>query len=148
MSSEEMEGTSPQWGSHPHLRKGTLGLWRTHRQHGGRAQNRPLAVCQEVGRGCGQTRRQRGVCAPALKPLPTGKVHGRKARASNRTMGNPAVRNYRGAAGNVSHGGIVNPACNRKSRDGNPSPKARRARALSQPWRAHHLHGGRAQYRR
>jgi hypothetical protein len=70
MSSEEMEGTSPQWGSPPQLRKGTLGLWRTHRQHGGRAQNRPLAVCQEVGRGCGQTRRQRGVCAPALKPLP------------------------------------------------------------------------------
>jgi hypothetical protein len=48
-------------------------------------------------------------------------------------LGNPAVRDYRGAAGNVSHGGIVNPACNRKSRNGNPSPKARRACALSQP---------------
>ena len=31
-----------------------------------------------------------------------GKVHGRKARASNRTMGNPAVRHYRGASGNVA----------------------------------------------
>ena len=31
-----------------------------------------------------------------------GKVHGRKAKASNRTMGNPAVRHYRGAFGNVA----------------------------------------------
>ena len=43
MSSEEMEGTSPQCGSHPHLGKGTLGTWRTHCQHGGRAQNRPFS---------------------------------------------------------------------------------------------------------
>jgi len=70
MSSEEMEGTSSQWGSHPHSGKGTLGTWRTHRQHGGRAQNRPFSRCQEVGRGCGQTTRSRGECAPALKPLP------------------------------------------------------------------------------
>ena len=31
-----------------------------------------------------------------------GKVHGRKAKASNRTTGNPAVRHYRGAFGNVA----------------------------------------------
>src|SRR3981081_1107386 len=31
---------------------------------------------------------------------------------------------YRGASGNVSQGGTVNPSCNRKSRNGNPSPKA------------------------
>ena len=31
-----------------------------------------------------------------------GKVHGRKAKASNRTMGNPAVRHYRGASGDVA----------------------------------------------
>jgi len=46
--------------------------------------------------------------------------------------GNLAVRDYRGASGNVSHGGTVNPSCNRKSRNGNPPPKAGRARALSQ----------------
>jgi hypothetical protein len=46
--------------------------------------------------------------------------------------GNPAVRHYRGATGNVSHGGHENPSCNRKSRNGNPPPKAGRARALSQ----------------
>ena len=62
---------------------------------------------------------------------PSGKVHRRNAKASNRTTGNPAVRDYRGAAGNVSHGGTVNPSCNRKSRNGTPSPKAGRARALS-----------------
>jgi hypothetical protein len=31
-----------------------------------------------------------------LNFIPLGKVHGRKAKASNRTMGNPAVRHYRG----------------------------------------------------
>src|SRR3984893_4593126 len=46
--------------------------------------------------------------------------------------GNLAVRDYRGASGNVSHGGTVNPSCNRKSRSGNPSPTAGRARFLSQ----------------
>ena len=41
MSSEETEGASPQWEVTPALSKGTLGAWRAHRQHGGRAQNRP-----------------------------------------------------------------------------------------------------------
>jgi len=36
MPSEEAEGASPPWGSHP-WGKGTLGTWRAHRQHGGRA---------------------------------------------------------------------------------------------------------------
>ena len=45
--------------------------------------------------------------------------------------GNPTVRHYRGASGNVRHGETVNPSCNRKSRNGNPSPTARRARFLS-----------------
>jgi hypothetical protein len=133
MSSEETEGASPQCGSHPHWAKGTLGTWRTHRQHGGRAQNRPFSRCQEVGRGCGQTRHRGAYVLQHLNLSPSGKVHGRNARASNRTTGNPAVRDYRGAAGNVSHGGTVNPSCYRKSRNGNPSPKARRACALSQP---------------
>jgi len=31
-----------------------------------------------------------------------------------------------------SHGGIVNPPCNRKGKNGNPSPTGRRARGLSQ----------------
>ena len=49
-----------------------------------------------------------------------------------RHPGNLAVRDYRGASGNVSHGGTVNPSCNRKSRNGNPPPTAGRARLLSQ----------------
>jgi len=31
-----------------------------------------------------------------------GKAHGRNAKASNRTTGNPVVRHYRGASGNVA----------------------------------------------
>jgi len=39
---------------------------------------------------------------------------------------------FRGASRNVRHGETVNPPCNRKSRTGNPSPTAGRARFLSQ----------------
>src|SRR5215831_19462641 len=47
--------------------------------------------------------------------------------------GNLAVRDFRGASGNVRHGETVTPSCNRKSGSGNPSPTAKRARSLSQP---------------
>jgi hypothetical protein len=50
--------------------------------------------------------------------------------------GNLAVRDYRGASGIVSHGEDGTPPCNRKSRNGNPSPTAERARLLSQPFTA------------
>src|SRR5215510_6388127 len=43
--------------------------------------------------------------------------------------GNLAVRHYRGASGTVRHGETVNPSCNRKSGNGNPSPTAGRARS-------------------
>ena len=49
--------------------------------------------------------------------------------------GNLAVRDFRGASRNVRHGETVNPPCNRKSRTGNPSPTAGRARFLSQLFR-------------
>src|SRR6476646_12001487 len=73
-----------------------------------------------------------GVHGPAFKPLQTWEGLRKKAKVSNRTRGNLAVRDYRGASGNVSHGETVNPSCNRKSRNGNPSPTAGRARFLSQ----------------
>ena len=41
-----------------------------------------------------------------LNFIPFGKVHGRNAKVSNRTTGNPAVRHYRGAAGNVAMVGM------------------------------------------
>ena len=48
--------------------------------------------------------------------------------------GNLAVRDFRGASGNVRQGETVTPSCNRKSGNGNPSPTARRARFLSRPF--------------
>jgi hypothetical protein len=47
--------------------------------------------------------------------------------------GNPTVRHYRGALGNLRHGETETPSCNRKSGSGNPSPTAGRAQFLSQP---------------
>src|SRR5215472_16794254 len=56
----------------------------------------------------------RGVYGPAFKPLQT---LGRPTEEMPRFQtgpGNPAVRDYRGASGNVSHGRNVHPSCNRK----------------------------------
>jgi hypothetical protein len=102
MFSEETEAVSPPWGSHPH---GAKGLWAL----GG------LTVCAVVGHRTGHMpyvkRRVEAVDKPRadgahahqrLNFISYGKVHGRKAKASNRTMGNPAVRHYRGAFGNVA----------------------------------------------
>src|SRR6516164_4719435 len=111
MFSEEMEVASPPWGSHPH---GVKGLWAL----GG------LTVSTVAGHRTGHKPYAKRWVEAVVKPredgayahqhlnfIPFGKVHGRKAKASNRTTGNPAVRHYRGATGNVSHGGIVNPSC-------------------------------------
>jgi hypothetical protein len=56
----------------------------------------------------------------------------KKCRGFKPDPGNLAVRHYRGASGNVSHGGTVNPACNRKSGIRKP-PTYSRARPISIP---------------
>jgi hypothetical protein len=81
MSSEEMEGTSPQWGSHPHLGKGTLGTWRTHRQHGGRAQYRPYADAKRWVEAVVKPGESGAYVHQLLSFTASGKVHGRKAKA-------------------------------------------------------------------
>ena len=73
-----------------------------------------------------------GVHGPAFKPLQTWEGPSKESQGFKPDPGNLAVRDYRGASGNVSHGGTVNPSCNRKSRNGNPPPTAGRARLLSQ----------------
>ena len=130
MSSQESVHDSPATVT-PELGEGTLDTWRFHRQRGGRTQSRHPADA------CGGTRLWanhggRGVCEPALEPHRRWEGLWKKGQGFKPDLGNPAVRDYRGATGNVSHGGTVNPSCNRKSRNGNPPPKAGRARALSQ----------------
>jgi len=49
-----------------------------------------------VERGCGQTTED-GAYAKRLNLAADGKAHRRQAKVSNRTMGNPAVRDYRRA---------------------------------------------------
>ena len=73
--------------------------------------------------GYGQTKCSRGVCESALKPHCAWKGPWQKyGQDFQPDLGNPAVRNDRGASGNVNQGGIVNPPRNRKSEDGNPPP--------------------------
>ena len=61
MSSEGTEGASPNAGKIPHLGKGlwALGGLTVCAVVGHRTGHQP---CQEVGRGCGQTRGRWGVC--------------------------------------------------------------------------------------
>ena len=82
--------------------------------------------------GWGQTGKGRGVYEPAFNLLSHPGRPTEESRGFKPDPGNLAVRDYRGASGNVSHGGTVNPSCDRKSRNGNPSPTAGRARFLSQ----------------
>jgi len=102
MSSEETEGASPQWGSRPALSKGTLGTWWFHRQRGGRTQSRQSADACDGTRLWTNQRKMGRMCTRTSTTPPPGKVRGRKAKASNRTTGNPAVRDYRGASENVT----------------------------------------------
>ena len=48
----------------------------------------------------------------------------KKAKVSNRTTGNPAVRDYRGASGNVAMVEMRSRLAYRKSESGNPPPTA------------------------
>ena len=66
---------------------------------GHRADNK---LTYEMELGLEQTTKVWGVCESALKPHQTGKAQGRKAKTPNRTLGNPAVRDYRGASRNVA----------------------------------------------
>ena len=81
-------------------------------------------VCQEVGRGCGQTGGRGAYVHQHLSFSSAWEGPRKKGQGFQPDLGKPAVRDYRGATGNVSHGGNENPSCNRKSRNGNPPPKA------------------------
>ena len=81
--------------------KGTLDTWRFHRHRGGRTQSRRQADT------CGGARLWAnhggwGVCEPALKPLRSWVGPWRKGQGFKPDRGNPAVRDYRGASGNVA----------------------------------------------
>ena len=120
MPSEEMEDAFPPWGSHPH---GAKGLW---------ALGGPT-VSTVVGHTEPAISRAKRWVEAVVKPGEDGayvssalKLHlhwegpRKRGQGFKPDRGNPAVRHYRGAAGNVSHGGNENPSCNRKSRNGNP----------------------------
>src|SRR5215472_18683574 len=129
MPSEAMEGASPPWGSHPHGDSGHLAGPRSARWSGpepaiSRAKRWVEAVVQPGEDGA--------YVSSALKLHLDWEGPRKRGQGFKPDRGNPAVRHYRGAAGNVSQGGNVNPSCNRKSRNGNPPPKAGRARVLSQ----------------
>src|SRR5215510_5594664 len=102
MSSEETEAASPPWGSHLHGAKGlwALGGLTVSTVVGHRADHKPYA--KRWVEAVVKPREDGAYAHQHLNFISFGKVHGRKAKASNRTTGNPAVRHYRGASGNVA----------------------------------------------
>src|SRR5215472_14171747 len=69
----------------------------------------------QARRGCGQTRMAGAYTDQRLNLSKLWEGPRKKCQGFKPDPGNPAVRDYRGASGNVSHGGNVHPSCNRKS---------------------------------
>ena len=132
MSSEGTEGASPQCGQNPAFGQRDSGYlagtpaarWSGTEPAISRRHGRVEAVVKPVEEGA-YVYQHLNRCSCWEGPR-------KKGQGFKPDLGNLAVRHYRGAAGNVSHGGTVNPSCNRKSRNGNPPPTAGRARLLSQ----------------
>ena len=112
--------------------KGAQDTWRPAWPYGGRLDKTGVTPRRVKRRGWGQTGMAGAYTDQRLNLSKPWEGSQKKCRGFKPDPGNLAVRDYRGASGNVSHGGTVNPSCNRKSRNGNPPPTAGRARFLSQ----------------
>jgi hypothetical protein len=132
MPSEEMVHISPMEVA-PKLGKGAQDTWRLPRLSGGRL--------DKTGVSRGQFRRGETEGKPRMAGAYTDRRLNlsklwegprRKCQGFKPDPGNPAVRDYRGASGNVSHGGNVHPSCNRKSGKRKP-PTYSGARPISIP---------------
>ena len=104
--------------------EGTLDTWRCPCQRGGRLDKTGVTPMLAWTRGRGQNHGRRGVCEPELEPRRRWEGSRKKAKVSNRTTGNPAVRDYRGASGNVAMVEMRSRLAYRKSESGNPPPTA------------------------
>ena len=103
--------------------EGTLDTWRCPCQRGGRLDKTGVTPMLAWTRGRVNHGR-RGVCEPVLEPRRRWEGSRKKAKVSNRTTGNPAVRDYRGASGNVAMVEMRSRLAYRKSESGNPPPTA------------------------
>src|SRR5215472_12549304 len=86
----------------------------------------------QARRGRGQTRMAGAYTDQRLNLSKLWEGPRKKCQGFKPDPGNPAVRDYRGASGNVSHGGNVHPSCNRKSGKRKP-PTYSGARPISIP---------------
>jgi hypothetical protein len=133
MLSQETDHVSPTEVI-PELGKGALDTWRPHGCLGGRLDK--TGDTQLTVQGGEAVGKPGGVGADTHQRLNLSKPWEGPRRICQDFKpysGDPTVRHYRGASGNVRHGEIVTPSRDRKSENGNPSPTAGRARILSRP---------------
>jgi hypothetical protein len=131
MLSQETDHVSPTEVI-PELGKGALDTWRPHGCLGGRLDK--TGDTQLTVQGGEAVGKPGGVGADTHQRLNLSKPWEGPRRICQDFKpysGDPTVRHYRGASGNVRHGEIVTPSRDRKSENGNPSPTAGRARILS-----------------
>ena len=133
MLSQETDHVSPTEVT-PELGKEALGTWRPTRPYGGRLDKTGTYAGYGLG---GEAVGKPGVAGVYTNQRLSLSMPWKGLRMICQGFkpdpGNPAVRHYRGASRNVRYGETVNPSCNRKSGNGNPSPTVGRARSLSQP---------------
>src|SRR6267378_3422411 len=104
--------------------EGTLDTWRCPCQCGGRLDKTGVTPMLAWMRGRGQNHGRRGVCEPVLEPRRRWERLTEESQGFKPDPGNPAVRDYRGASGNVAMVEMRPRLAYRKSESGNPPPTA------------------------
>ena len=102
MFSEEMEVASLPWGSHPHGAKGLWALGGPTVSTGVGHRTDPKPYARRWVEAVVKPREDWGVGAPALKLHLAWEGPWKKGQGFKPDLGNPAVRHYRGASGNVA----------------------------------------------
>jgi hypothetical protein len=96
------DGTRLCDGGNADIAQRDSGSWSFRRSVGWSDTEPTMNLTWEMELGLEQTTEAGVDCESALKPHQTGKARGRQTKTPNRTLGNPAVRDYRGASGNVA----------------------------------------------
>jgi len=90
----------------PTPRKGTVGTWWFRRSAGQPDAAPTISLTYETGLSFGQTTEVGAYTDQRLNLAKLGRLKEERAKTPNRTLGNPAVRDYRGASGNVVTAGM------------------------------------------
>ena len=99
------------------------GSWRCHCSARWSDSEPTISLTSEMALGCGQTTEVGAYVNQRLNPTKLGRPMEEMPRFRT-GPGKSGCPGLLGGPAKRSHGGIVNPSCNRKGKHGNPAPKA------------------------